>query len=377
MGDTTTRNLTSLTVAALDTVRNQCREARKNSNHTFSRAKHIPLDSRVRAGINFIFRTNNLIQELDRDVWDAWDDDTFFTALRPLVARRESLLAIPEPRVQFVEEVEAMHLDITGNFTEVALEEAFYKAARNHKLVAAVETRDTFTKAKRKEFQTTLHSGFVERGKGIPWKLQGIAKLMSQSNTGEMTMREWFDHLAKQVEYVDGNKFLVDLALKNGKEYTGTRTGERSDRWNKPSSANTKDPAKDKDKSKDQKDTTSEKKPASPTGKPTGRLNKKCTGCGRTNHLVGDCAFARVTKNTRISIPLPRIGIVATLVSSGFTLRLRRRVLKSSYPSIGNLIRTIPQKLYLMRTRTLRTYHPGINLLRNAVQVRIHVMSVL
>ena len=167
---------------------------------------------------------------MDRDVWDAWDDDTFFTALRPLVARRESLLAIPEPRVQFVEEVEAMHLDITGNFTEVALEEAFYKAARNHKLVAAVETRDTFTKAKRKEFQTTLHSEFVERGKGIPWKLQGIAKLMSQSNTGEMTMREWFDHLAKQVEYVDGNKFLVDLALKNGKEYTGTRTGERSDR---------------------------------------------------------------------------------------------------------------------------------------------------
>ena len=89
MGDTTTRNLTSLTVAALDTFRNQCREARKNNNHTFSRAKHIPLDSRVRAGINFIFRTNNLIQELDRDVWDAWDDDTFFTTLRPLVARSE------------------------------------------------------------------------------------------------------------------------------------------------------------------------------------------------------------------------------------------------------------------------------------------------
>ncbi len=90
-----------------------------------------------------------------------------------------------------------MHLDITGNFTEVALEEAFYKAARNHKLVAAVETRDTFTKAKRKEFQTTVHAGFVERGKGIPWKLQGIAKLMSQSNTGEMTMREWFRPFSK------------------------------------------------------------------------------------------------------------------------------------------------------------------------------------
>ncbi len=149
MGDTQTRDLTTLSVAALDAFQNQCRQARKN-NTLFSRAKHIPLDSRVRAGINFIFRTNNILSELQNDIWD---DDTFFSTLRPLIVRRESSHAIPEPQVQFVNEVEAMRLDVTGNFTEVGLEQQFYKAARNHKLVAAVETKDTFTKAKRKEFQ--------------------------------------------------------------------------------------------------------------------------------------------------------------------------------------------------------------------------------
>ena len=106
-----------------------------------------------------------------------------------------------------------MRLDVTGNFTEVGLEQQFYKAARNHKLVAAVETKDTFTKAKRKEFQEILHAGIVERGKGTDWKLEGIAQLMSQSNTGDLTMREWFDKLAEQVQYIESNKFLVELAL--------------------------------------------------------------------------------------------------------------------------------------------------------------------
>jgi len=49
------------------------------------------------------------------------------------------LNAIPEPQMQFVKEVEAIRLDLTGNFTEVGLEAEFYKAARNHKLIAAVE----------------------------------------------------------------------------------------------------------------------------------------------------------------------------------------------------------------------------------------------
>ncbi len=56
---------------------------------------------------------------MDKDVWDAWDDDAFFSVLRPIIAKRESLNAIPEPQVQFVKEVEAMRLDVTGNFTEV------------------------------------------------------------------------------------------------------------------------------------------------------------------------------------------------------------------------------------------------------------------
>ena len=231
MGDTQTRDLTALSVAALDAFQNQCRQARKN-NTLFSRAKHIPLDSRVRAGINFIFRTNNILSELQNDVWDAWDDDTFFSTLRPLIVRKESSHAIPEPQVQFVNEVEAMRLDVTGNFTEVGLEQQFYKAARNHKLVAAVETKDTFTKAKRKEFQEILHAGIVERGKGTDWKLEGIAQLMSQSNTGDLTMREWFDKLAEQVQYIESNKFLVELALRKRqfKDNTGTRSGDRNDR---------------------------------------------------------------------------------------------------------------------------------------------------
>ena len=55
---------------------------------------------------------------------------------------------------------------------------------------------------------------------------------MNQSNTGDLTMREWFDQLSKQVEYVDSNKFLVELALKQGqsKDSTGNKTGDRNDR---------------------------------------------------------------------------------------------------------------------------------------------------
>jgi len=302
MGDAQTKDLTTLSVAALDAFRNQCRQARKN-NHLFSRAKHIPPDSRVRAGINFILRTNNLISEMDKDVWDAWEDDAFFSVLRPIIARRESLNAIPEPQVQFVKEVEAMRLDVTGNFTEVGLEEEFYKAARNHKLVAAVETRDTFTKAKRKEFQKTLHDGFVERGKGVAWKLQGIAQLMSQSNTGDLTMREWFDQLSKQVEYVDSNKFLVELALKQGqsKDSTGNKTGDRNDRgkdrWKKDRISTTAAPGTNKDPSHDagNNPNNQDTKSTNPRGTKD-RPFKRCTGCGRTNHLVGDCAFAKTSK---------------------------------------------------------------------------------
>ena len=240
---------------------------------------------------------------MDKDVWDAWEDDAFFSVLRPIIARRESLNAIPEPQVQFVKEVEAMRLDVTGNFTEVGLEEEFYKAARNHKLVAAVETRDTFTKAKRKEFQKTLHDGFVERGKGVAWKLQGIAQLMSQSNTGDLTMREWFDQLSKQVEYVDSNKFLVELALKQGqsKDSTGNKTGDRNDRgkdrWKKDRISTTAAPGTNKDPSHDagNNPNNQDNKSTNPKGTKD-RPFKRCTGCGRTNHLVGDCAFAKTSK---------------------------------------------------------------------------------
>jgi hypothetical protein len=155
MNDDKIKDLTALTLKDLDAFRNQCRQARKN-NSLFSRAKHIPPDSRVRAGINFVLRTNNLISEREADVWDLWDDEAFFDTLRPLVARREANSAIPEPQVQFVTEVDRLRLDITGSFTEVALEQSFYKAARDHNLVGQVEESDTFTKAKRKELQQTM-----------------------------------------------------------------------------------------------------------------------------------------------------------------------------------------------------------------------------
>ena len=80
--------------------------------------------------------------------------------------------------MQFVTEVDRLRLDITGSFTEVALEQSFYKAARDHNLVGQVEEADTFTKAKRKELQQTLHGNFVSRGKGTSWKLEGLEMLM-------------------------------------------------------------------------------------------------------------------------------------------------------------------------------------------------------
>jgi hypothetical protein len=89
MNDDKIKDLTGLTLKDLDAFRNQCRQARKN-NTLFSRAKHIPPDSRVRAGINFVLRTNNLISEREADVWDLWDDEAFFDTLRPQVARREA-----------------------------------------------------------------------------------------------------------------------------------------------------------------------------------------------------------------------------------------------------------------------------------------------
>jgi len=100
---------------------------------------------------------------MDKDVWDAWEDDAFFSVLRPIIARRESLNAIPEPQVQFVKEVEAMRLDVTGNFTEVGLEEEFYKAARNHKLVAAVETRSPKQNVRNSKRPYTMGSWSAEK----------------------------------------------------------------------------------------------------------------------------------------------------------------------------------------------------------------------
>ena len=123
-----------------------------------------------------------------------------------------------------------MVLNLQKPFDELTLEMDFYRAARRHNLMLLIEQPDTFTKAKRKEFQTALHSGFKERGKGETWRLHGVHELMSQSNTGDMTMREWFDYLFKQVTQVDSSRFLVDIAIKT------TSTKDTSNpKWGKDS----------------------------------------------------------------------------------------------------------------------------------------------
>ena len=65
MNDDKIKDLTALTLKDLDAFRNQCRQARKN-NSLFSRAKHIPPDSRIRAGINFVLRQQSYFRKGSR-----------------------------------------------------------------------------------------------------------------------------------------------------------------------------------------------------------------------------------------------------------------------------------------------------------------------
>ena len=290
MGETRTKDLTTFSVAALDAFQNQCRQARKNST-IFNRSQYIPQDSTVRNQINSVLRTQGHITEQQSNCWDAWDDDRFFTTLRPILQSREATTAIPDPHVQFGNEVKLMVLNLQKPFDELTLEMDFYRAARRHNLMLLIEQPNTFTKAKRKEFQTALHSGFKERGKGETWRLHGVHELMSQSNTGDMTMREWFDYLYKQVTQVDSSRFLVDIAMKtsstketsnpkSGRDFTKDSTKESNKKYKTEGAPGTKD--KDKGKGND-----------STKEKDAGKVNSWCYGCGRSNHLVGECVFAK------------------------------------------------------------------------------------
>ena len=105
-------------------------------------------------------------------------------------------------------------------------------------------------------------------------------------------MREWFDYLFKQVTQVDSSRFLVDIAIKT------TSTKDTSNpKWGKDSAKEgTKETykklrtegapgTKDKDKGKTNDST-----------KDTGKVTVWCYGCGRSNHLVGECVFAKTVK---------------------------------------------------------------------------------